>query len=61
MISQTPELCRFVNTPEGQQLFRSPLDAGQIIEAQQQILRQIALSDSQENLAAYTRTFTLST
>lgn len=57
-IAEVPELCRFINTPEGQSIFKSPLDAGQIIEAQQQVLRQVALADSQENLAAYTRTFT---
>ena len=58
MISNSPEICKFVHSPEGQQILRAPIEPSQILDIQQQIIKCVDMADSPENLAAFLSTFT---
>jgi len=58
IIANTPEMCKFVHTPEGQQLLRFQISSNQVLEIQQMVLQQLEIIDSIEQLNAYQKSLT---
>lgn len=50
VVAKVPELCKYVRSPEGQQLLKAPIAPTKLVDVQQKLIQLVNIADSPEQL-----------